>query len=58
MNSKMLNLLRTFGLKKKIVLQTISPKTHCDHKSIHDYYCDAEQPFVSKQGSKGLFDKS
>lgn len=48
MNSKMLNLLRYFGKTKVKVLNTISAKTHCETKSLHDFYCDAEQPFVNK----------
>jgi len=37
---------RTFKRGQR-VLKTISPKTHCEQKSIHDYYCDAEKPFIN-----------
>lgn len=46
-NKSIFNLIEIFRQGKK-VLQTISPKTHCSQKSLHDYYCDAEKPFVSK----------
>ena len=41
------NLIEIFrGRGRKTVLNTISPKTHCEQKHIHDYYCDAEKPHV------------
>ena len=40
------NLIEIFRGKRKSVFQTISPKTHCEQKQIHDYYCDAENPYV------------
>jgi hypothetical protein len=40
------NLIEIFRGKRKEVLNTISPKTHCEQKHIHDYYCDAEKPHV------------
>lgn len=41
------NLIEIFRSGKKKVIQTISPKAHCEQKHIHDYYCDAEKPHVS-----------
>ena len=41
------NLIEIFTSRRKKVLKTISPKTHCDQKHIHDYYCDAERPYIA-----------
>nr|WP_298996404.1 hypothetical protein [uncultured Allomuricauda sp.] len=41
------NLIEIFGSNRKSELETISPKTHCEQKHHHDFYCDAEKPFVS-----------
>ncbi len=43
------NLIEIFRGKRKRVLNTLSPKTHCEQKQIHDYYCDAERPHVSSK---------
>ena len=42
------NLIEIFRGKGRKVLNTISPKTHWEQKHIHDYYCDAEMPYVQK----------
>ena len=36
------NLIEIFRGKRKSIINTISPKTHCEQKHIHDFYCDAE----------------
>ncbi|MEM9362938.1 MAG: hypothetical protein AAGA43_09890 [Bacteroidota bacterium] len=41
------NLIEVFGNTRKSDLYTITPKTHCDQRHHHDFYCDAEKPFVS-----------
>lgn len=41
------NLIEIFGQAKRPTLNTVSPKTHCEQKHHHDFYCDAEKPFVS-----------
>lgn len=41
------NLIEIFRGQRKRVVNTISPKTHCEQKHIHDFYCDAERPQVS-----------
>jgi hypothetical protein len=40
------NLIEIFRGKRKNLLNTITPKTHCEQKHIHDFYCDAERPHV------------
>ena len=40
------NLITIFGNNRKKVLNTISPKTHCEQKHIHDFYCDAEGTYI------------
>ena len=41
------NLIEIFRGKRKEAINTISPKTYCEQKHIHDYYCDAERPYVA-----------
>jgi hypothetical protein len=43
-----LNLIEIFRKSPKRVLNTIVPKTHCEHKHTHDYYCDSEKPYINK----------
>ncbi|WP_187388265.1 hypothetical protein [Seonamhaeicola marinus] len=41
------NLIEIFrGSNKSALVNTISPKTHCEQKHHHDFYCDTERPFV------------
>ncbi len=40
------NLIEIFRGRRKNIIKTISPKTHCEQKHIHDFYCDAERPYV------------
>ncbi|WP_157491755.1 hypothetical protein [Maribacter thermophilus] len=41
------NLIEIFGQSKKEVKTTLSAKTHCEQKHHHDFYCDAEKPYIS-----------
>lgn len=43
------NLIEIFRSTPKRILNTISAATHCEHKSIHDYYCDSEKPYISSK---------
>jgi len=45
-NISLFNLIEIFTNNKKRVVNTISPKTYCEQKHIHDFYCDAEKPFI------------
>ncbi len=50
MNTKhisLFNLIEIFRTSHKKIMHTINPKTHCEQKHIHDYYCDAEKPHIS-----------
>lgn len=40
------NLIEIFRGRAAAVQSQVS-KTHCDQKYHHDFYCDAEKPFVS-----------
>ena len=58
MNSKhtsIFNLIELFRGKRKMVFNTLSPKTHCEQKYIHDFYCDAEAPYVEAKNSVSNF---
>lgn len=41
------NLIEIFRKNNKVELKTINTETHCEKKHHHDYYCDAEKPFIS-----------
>lgn len=43
------NLIEIFRGKKQVALNTITPKTHCEQKHIHDFYCDAEKPYINPE---------
>ncbi|MDY8138600.1 hypothetical protein [Aquimarina sp. 2201CG5-10] len=48
-NKSIFNLIEIFRSGRKRIINTFSTKTHCDQRGIHDYYCDAEKPFISGQ---------
>ncbi|MEM1257085.1 MAG: hypothetical protein AAGH81_01060 [Bacteroidota bacterium] len=41
------NLIEIFRGKRIPSVSTIITKDHCDKKHHHDFYCDAEKPFVT-----------
>ena len=47
-NKSIFNLIEIFRQGRKQIINSISPKTHCEQKGIHDFYCDAEKPFVTQ----------
>ncbi|EPR72217.1 hypothetical protein ADIWIN_2717 [Winogradskyella psychrotolerans RS-3] len=46
-NKSIFNLIEIFTNSRKKIVNTINTETHCEQKHIHDFYCDAEKPFVS-----------
>ncbi len=46
-NISIFNLIEIFGNTEKNNLKTKDSKTHCEQKYHHDFYCDAERPFIS-----------
>ncbi|WP_185782173.1 hypothetical protein [Croceivirga lutea] len=42
------NLIEIFSFNQSKAPITVSSKKHCEQKYHHDFYCDAEKPFVSK----------
>lgn len=46
-HKSLFNLIEIFRKSPKQLISTINPKTHCEHKQLHDYYCDAEKPHIS-----------
>ncbi|WP_190810193.1 hypothetical protein [Flagellimonas sp. S3867] len=40
------NLIEIFRTVKKAAPQPIMSEAHCAQKHHHDFYCDAEKPFV------------
>lgn len=40
------NLIEIFRGNGRKVLNTIPAKTHCEQRYIHDFYCEAERPFI------------
>lgn len=41
------NLIEIFRGSQKATAKLLVAKTHCDQKHHHDFYCDAEKPFIS-----------
>ncbi len=48
-NKSIFNLIEIFRQGKKRIITSLSAKTHCERSAIHDFYCDAEKPFVKEQ---------
>lgn len=40
------NLIEIFRTPKESVTQTVKAAEHCEQKYHHDFYCDAEKPYV------------
>lgn len=47
-NKSLFNLIEIFRQGKQQIINSINSKKHCEQKGIHDFYCDAEKPFVKK----------
>ncbi|MEH1006418.1 MULTISPECIES: hypothetical protein [Winogradskyella] len=45
-NKSIFNLIEIFTNSRKKIVNTINAETHCEQKHIHDFYCDAEKPFI------------
>ena len=41
------NLIEIFRVSKNASAQPLVSEAHCEHKHHHDFYCDAEKPFIS-----------
>lgn len=41
------NLIEIFRQGNKSHLKRINADKHCEQKHHHDFYCDAEKPFIS-----------
>lgn len=42
------NIVELFVKTRTQAVQTISSESHCDQKNHHDFYCDAEKPFIQQ----------
>ncbi|WP_158447801.1 hypothetical protein [Aquimarina longa] len=42
-NKSIFNLIEIFSNGRKKVINVIHPKTHCEQKGIHDFYCAPEK---------------
>nr|WP_321415579.1 hypothetical protein [uncultured Allomuricauda sp.] len=40
------NLIEIFRTSQSAEKQTVLAAEHCEQKYHHDFYCDAEQPFI------------
>ncbi|WP_407557067.1 hypothetical protein [Winogradskyella sp. 4-2091] len=45
-NKSIFNLIEIFTNSPKKIASTINTETHCAQKHIHDFYCDAEKPYI------------
>ena len=41
------NLIEIFRGTKRTALQAVTAEKHCEQKHHHDFYCDAEKPFIN-----------
>ncbi|MFD0799150.1 hypothetical protein ACFQZJ_16870 [Maribacter chungangensis] len=41
------NLIEIFRQPKKTQVIPINTEAHCEQKQHHDFYCDAERPYIS-----------
>lgn len=41
------NLIEIFRSSRRIADFELVPESHCEQKHHHDFYCDAEKPFVT-----------
>jgi len=41
------NLIEIFGQTNKAAKKQLDSSLHCEQKHHHDFYCDAEKPFIS-----------
>lgn len=48
-NKSIFNLIEIFRQGKRQIMTSLITKKHCEQKGIHDFYCDAEKPFVKNQ---------
>ncbi len=46
MEKSIFNLIEIFRTSQKPVAQTVTASDHCEQKHHHDFYCNAEKPFV------------
>ncbi len=46
-HTSIFNLIEIFRKTTKPQRHTISTEAHCEQKHHHDFYCDAEKPFIS-----------
>ncbi|WP_156102214.1 hypothetical protein [Muricauda sp. MAR_2010_75] len=40
------NLIEIFRTPQKVQAKRVNASEHCEQKYHHDFYCDAEKPFV------------
>lgn len=50
------HLIKLFSSGSKKLRATLNTESHCEHKALHDYYCDAEKPYLSKNSIEGKID--
>jgi hypothetical protein len=46
-NKSIFNLIEIFRKSPKRKVNTKIPEAHCEHKQMHDFYCDTEKPHIS-----------
>ncbi|WP_161634423.1 hypothetical protein [Aquimarina pacifica] len=47
-NTSIFNLIEIFSKGGRKAINTIHPKTHCEQKALHDFYCEKELIPVQK----------
>jgi hypothetical protein len=49
MNTSLFNLINIFRNSGAKVTHTISPQTDCSKSFLHDFYCEAEAPYIANR---------
>lgn len=41
-------LISIFGQNRKVPSTSLNSAVHCEQRQLHDYYCDAEKPYITQ----------
>ncbi len=47
-NKSIFNLIEIFRRDRQNKVRPVLVQSHCEQKGMHDFYCDAEKPFISQ----------
>ena len=50
-NNSLFKLIHLFGRPSTAAIVNVDPTIHCEQNSHHDFYCDAEKPYINKSNN-------